>query len=98
MAWSGASTADFRRSPRAVAMLYELERSLRLMIWAESCLHGRFAHCRLGGEWFALQPEDVAWICAITDLEAEPDKVSTDEHNQSYSTDRSVFDVTTLIE
>lgn len=38
------------------------------MAWAESQLHQRYAAQRVRGEWFDLCPDDIAYICAIADL------------------------------
>jgi len=42
------------------------------MVWAENYLHRAFAHCRMNGEWFDLEPHEVDWICGLTTL--NPDR------------------------
>ncbi len=34
-------------------------------VWAERYLHLRFGHCEVRREWFALAPEEVAWIMRL---------------------------------
>ncbi len=41
------------------------------MAYTERCLHQRFSTKRRHGEWFALNPEEVASIIQITELEPE---------------------------
>lgn len=41
----------------------------------EAALHRRFAPCALGGEWFALTPDDVALLRALTARVDDPDEL-----------------------
>lgn len=57
--------------PQAFQLLHTIPASN--MAWAEKHLHQKFASKRLNGEWFQLAPDDVAWICALTELKEEAD-------------------------
>jgi excisionase family DNA binding protein len=63
------------------------------MTGAENYLHRRFANQRIHGEWFALSPEDVASVCAISSLDSVPELPKPPEQKPEFYTVEEVAQI-----